>query len=39
MKWAKSERVDVRVLTDWEQTVFSLIDKKVGLLIKIHSYM
>ena len=34
VKWAKSERVDVRVLIDWEQTVFSLIDKRVGLLRK-----
>ena len=33
-RWARKENVDTRVLTDWEHTVNSLIDKRVELLKK-----
>ena len=34
VKWAKQERVDKRVLNEWERTVHSCIDSKIESLRK-----
>ena len=36
VKWAKRERVDKRVLNEWERTVHSCIDSKIQSLRKKH---
>ena len=36
VKWAKRERVDKRVLNEWERTMHSCIDNKIESLRKKH---